>query len=63
MIKTSKVKYLGIAAAALLAVAPAAVTAVAPAFTGANTSTVQAATNAGNVTTKINIAGKPSILI
>ncbi|MCH4171630.1 MAG: hypothetical protein LKF36_10430 [Lactobacillus sp.] len=56
MIKTSKVKYLGIAAAALLAVAPAAVTAVAPAFTGANVSTVQAATKA-NVTSKFNLDG------
>lgn len=44
MIKKSRVKYLGVAAAALLAVAPAVTTAVSPAFAGNNISTVQAAT-------------------
>ncbi|MCH4171631.1 MAG: hypothetical protein LKF36_10435 [Lactobacillus sp.] len=43
MTSTSKIKYLGIAAAALLATAPAVATAVVPGFTGSNITTVQAA--------------------
>ncbi|MCH4171635.1 MAG: hypothetical protein LKF36_10455 [Lactobacillus sp.] len=49
MIKKSRVKYLGVAAAALLAVAPAVTTAVSPAFAGNNISIAQAADTATGV--------------
>ncbi|GAF39963.1 hypothetical protein FC83_GL002977 [Agrilactobacillus composti DSM 18527 = JCM 14202] len=49
MIKKSRVKYLGVAAAALLAVAPAVTTAVSPAFTGNNISIAQAADTTSGV--------------